>query len=179
MCSCVTRVLRSTPGGPTGSIARKDRSRKRLPPRDRVPLDAAGRPNQRWSLYFVSDALWNYRRFRVLNIVDDRTRESPGRIVDFSISGKRLARYLDELAAIHGYPEEPVHDNGQELTSRAMFEWSQRTGVRLRFIQPGKPTRNAYVESFMYRRPRGRKCFESDVDRRVRSCIRPVCAVLT
>lgn len=124
------------------------RRRKRLPPRDRIPLQAAERPNQRWSLDFVSDALWNYRRFRVLNIVDDCTRGGPGQIVDFSISGKRLARYLDELAAIHGYPEELVHDNGPELTSRAMFEWSQRTGVRLRFIQPGKPTRNAYVESF-------------------------------
>ena len=124
------------------------RKRKRLPPRDRVPLEPAARPNQRWSLDFVSDALWNARRFRVLNVVDDCSRECPGQIVDFSISGGRLARYLDDLAAIHGYPEELVHDNGPELTSRAMFEWSQRTGVRLRFIQPGKPTQNAYVESF-------------------------------
>ena len=124
------------------------RKRKRLPARDRIPLEAAMCPNQRWSLDFVSDALWNYRRFRVLNIVDDCTRESPGQIVDFSISGERLARYLDGLAQLHGYPEELVHDNGPELTSRAMFEWSQRTGVRLRFIQPGKPTQNAYVESF-------------------------------
>ncbi len=69
-------------------------------------------------------------------------------IVDFSISGKRLARYLDQLAIIHGYPDELVHDNGPELTSRAMFEWSHKTGVKLRFIQPGKPTQNAYVESF-------------------------------
>lgn len=124
------------------------RKRKRLPSRDRISLEAAERPNQRWSLDFMSDALWNYRRFRVLNIVDDCTRESPGQIVDFSISGERLARYLDELAVVRGYPEELVHDNGPELTSRAMFVWSQRTGVKLRFIQPGKPTQNAYVESF-------------------------------
>ena len=96
----------------------------------------------------MSDALWDHRRCRVLNIVDPCTRECPGPIVDTSISGKRLARYLDELAAIHGYPEELVHDNGPELTSRALFEWSQRTGVKQCFIEPGKPIQNAYVESF-------------------------------
>ena len=124
------------------------RKRKRLAHQDRIPLAAAVRPNQRWSLDFVSDGLWNGRRFRVLNIVDDCTRSCPGQIVDFSISGKRLTRYLDQLAILHDYPDELVHDNGPELTSRAMFEWSQKTGVKLRFIQPGKPTQNAYVESF-------------------------------
>ena len=112
------------------------------------PGEVPERPHQRWSLDFVSDALWDHRRCRVLNIVDPCTRECPGQSVDTSLSGKRLARYLDELAAIHGYPEELVHDNGPELTSRAMFEWSQRTGVKQRFIEPGKPIQNAYVESF-------------------------------
>ncbi len=124
------------------------RKRKRLAHRDRIPLKAAVRPNQRWSLNFVSDGLWNGRRFKVLNIVDDCTRVCPGQIVDFSISGKRLSRYLDQLAIIHSYPDELVHDNGPELTSLAMFEWSHETGVKLRFIQPGKPIQNAYVESF-------------------------------
>jgi putative transposase len=124
------------------------RRRKRLSPRDRTPLDAAERANQRWSLDFVSDALWNHRRFRVLNIVDDFTRECPGQIIDTSISGVRLARFLDELASTHGLPKEIVLDNGPELTSKAMFLWSQRTGVALRFIDPGKPIQNAYVESF-------------------------------
>lgn len=122
------------------------RKRKRLAHRDRIPLAAAVRPNQRRSLDFVSDGLWNERRFRGLNIVDDCTRGCPGQIVDFSISGKRLTRYLDQLAMTHGYPDELVHDNGPEPTSWTMFEWLQKTGVQLRFIQPGKPTQNAYVE---------------------------------
>jgi putative transposase len=124
------------------------RKRKRLPPRERIALAVPDRVNQRWSLDFVSDALWNDRRFRVLNIVDDFSRECPGQIVDTSISGARLARFLDELAVRYGLPQEIVMDNGPELTSRAMFEWSRRTGVALRFIEPGKPIQNAYVESF-------------------------------
>ena len=86
------------------------------------------------------------RCFRTLNIVDDFSRICPGQIVDFSVSGARLARFLDELAT--PLPREIVMDNGPELTSKAMFLWSQRTGVALRFIQPGKPIQNAFVESF-------------------------------
>jgi putative transposase len=69
-------------------------------------------------------------------------RFCPGQIVDLSISGARVARYLDELGERLGLPEEIVLDNGPEGTSRAMFEWSERTGVRLRFIEPGKPVRD-------------------------------------
>ena len=83
----------------------------------------------------------------MLNIVDDHSRVCPGQIVDVSISGARVARYLDDLALLHGLPEEIVLDNGPEGTSRAMFDWSERTGVRLRFIEPGKPVQNAFVES--------------------------------
>jgi len=121
------------------------RRRKRLAPRPHVPLVPPAAPNQRWSLDFMSDQLANGRRFRVLNIVDDLTRVCPGQIVDFSISGARLARFLDELNPL---PDEIVLDNGPELTSKAMFLWSQRTGVKLSFIQPGKPIQNAFVESF-------------------------------
>ena len=96
----------------------------------------------------MSDQLANCRRFRVLNIVDDCTRECPGQIVDFSISGERMARYLDELAMAIGLPEEIVLDNGPEGTSKAMFEWAERTSVQLRFIEPGKPVQNAFIESF-------------------------------
>lgn len=103
---------------------------------------------QRWSLDFMSDQLVDYRRFRILNIVDDHSRFCPGQIVDVSITGARLARYLDDLALLHGLPKEIILDNGPEGTSRAMFEWSERTGVLLRFIEPGKPVQNAFVESF-------------------------------
>ncbi len=125
----------------------RTKKRRKLPRRDRVAPQVPERPMQRWSLDFVSDQLADCRRFRVLNIVDDHSRLCPGQIVDVSISGARVARYLDDLALLHGLPEEIVIDNGPEGTSRAMFEWSERSGVRLRFIEPGKPVQNAFVES--------------------------------
>jgi putative transposase len=126
----------------------RTKKRRKLPRRDRIAPQVPDRPMQRWSLDFMSDQLADYRRFRILNIVDDHSRFCPGQIVDLSISGARVARYLDELGERLGLPEEIVLDNGPEGTSRAMFEWSERTGVRLRFIEPGKPVQNAFVESF-------------------------------
>jgi putative transposase len=126
----------------------RTKKRRKLPRRDRVPVQVPERPMQRWSMDFVGDQLADYRRFRVLNIVDDHSRICPGQIVDVSISGARIARFLDDLALRLGLPEEIVLDNGPEGTSRAMFDWSERTGVRLRFIEPGKPVQNAFVESF-------------------------------
>jgi putative transposase len=125
----------------------RTKKRRKLPRRDRIAPQVPERPMQRWSLDFVSDQLADCRRFRVLNIVDDHSRFCPGQIVDVSISGARVARYLDDLALLHGLPEEIILDNGPEGTSRAMFDWSERTGVRLRFIEPGKPVQNAFVES--------------------------------
>ena len=81
-------------------------------------------------------------------MVDNYSRECVGQIVDYSISGKRVSQWLDQLAVTRGRPESIVMDNGPEFTSKAMLVWSQRTGVELRFIQPGKPTQNAFVESF-------------------------------
>ena len=95
----------------------------------------------------VATASADCRRLRVLNIVDDHSRLCHGQIVDVSISGARVARHLDDLALLHCMPEEIVLDNGPEGTSRAMFDWSERTGVRLRFIKPDKPVQNALVES--------------------------------
>jgi putative transposase len=126
----------------------RTKKRRKLPRRDRVPVQVPERPMQRWSMDFVGDQLADYRRFRVLNIVDDHSRICPDQIVDVSISGARIARFLDDLALRLGLPEEIVLDNGPEGTSRAMFDWSERTGVRLRFIEPGKPVQNAFVESF-------------------------------
>jgi transposase InsO family protein len=84
----------------------------------------------------------------VLNVVDDHCRLCPGQIIDVSISGARVARFLDELALEFGLPVEIVLDNGPEGTSGAMLERSGRTGVRLGLIEPGKPVQNAYIESF-------------------------------
>jgi putative transposase len=115
--------------------------------RPRVPMIVPDGPNQRWSVDFVSDQLANGRRFRVFNVVDDYSRE-PFSGCRFLDQRRRLARELDQLASADRCPERIVMDNGPELTSKAMFFWSQRTGVKLHFIQPGKPTQNAFVESF-------------------------------
>ena len=126
----------------------RTKKRRKLPRRDRVAPQVPDRPMQRWSLDFMSDQLVDSRRFRILNLVADHRRFCPGQIVDLSISGARVARYFDELGERVGLPEEIVLDNGPEGTGRAMFDWSERTGVRLRFIEPGKPVQNAFVESF-------------------------------
>jgi len=97
---------------------------------------------------FVSDQLANGRRIRVPNVVDDFSRECVLQVVDFSISGQRLARELGRLSDRRPLPKTIVCDNGPEFTSKAMFFWSKHTGVKLHFIQPGKPTQNAFVESF-------------------------------
>jgi putative transposase len=104
--------------------------------------------NQRWSFDFVSDQLSDGRRFRILNVIDDYSRECVGQIVDTSISGFRVSRFLDQLKTTRGLPKVIVSDNGTEFTSKAMFFWSQKSYVKLHFIQPGKPTQNAFVESF-------------------------------
>jgi putative transposase len=124
------------------------RRRKRLARTPRVPLPLLHRANQRWSMDFMSDQLANGRRFRIFNLVDDFTRECVGQIVDFSISGHRIARYLDEISAKRSLPDAIVVDNGPEFTSKAMWFWSQKNDVALSFIRPGKPMENAFVESF-------------------------------
>jgi putative transposase len=96
---------------------------------------------------FLSDQQANGRRFRVLNVVDDFSRECALQVVDISIAGQRLARELGRLAAHRPLPKAIVCDNGPELTGKAMFFWSKQTSVKLHFIQPGKPTHNAIVES--------------------------------
>lgn len=125
----------------------RTKRRKKLV-RPRVPMTVPTAINERWSLDFVHDQLADGRRIRILNIVDDFSRKCVGQLVDTSISGVRLVRYLDELALSRPRPKTIVMDNGPELTSKAMFFWSQKTGVKLCFIQPGKPTQNAFVESF-------------------------------
>ena len=125
----------------------RTKRRKKLV-RPRMPMAVPTQANQRWSLDFVSDQLACGRRFRILNVVDDFSRESVGQLADLSISGQRVARFLNELARIRPLPKILVCDNGTEFTSKVMFFWSKETGTKLHFIQPGKPTQNAFVESF-------------------------------
>ncbi len=114
----------------------------------RRPILVPDRANQRWSLDFVSDALSDGQRFRVLCIVDDCTREALATVVDRSMSGRRMTRELDDLIRRRGKPDLIVSDNGTEMTSHAVLRWCQDTGVGWHYIAPGKPMHNAFVESF-------------------------------
>jgi putative transposase len=114
----------------------------------RAPMTIPQGPNQRWSLDFLSDAFIDGRRFRILAIVDDFTRECLCLVADTSLSGSRVARELDSIAIRRGWPVGVVSDNGTELTSMAMLKWSQDRRVEWHYIAPGKPTQNAFIESF-------------------------------
>jgi putative transposase len=116
--------------------------------RPRVPMAVPNNANARWSADFVHDELADGRRFRVLNIVDDFSRVCVGQLTELSISGERMVRYLDQLAQSRALPATLVLDNRPEMTSKAMFFWARRHGIKLHFTQPGKPTQNAFIESF-------------------------------
>jgi transposase InsO family protein len=130
-----------------GLTVRKRKSRRRaVGARAAPPVVAL--PNQRWSLDFVHDQLASGRRFRVLNVVDDVTRECLLAVVDTSISGRRVVRELADLVAARGKPGMIVSDNGTEMTSNAVLTWCGEKSVDWHYIAPGKPTQNGYVESF-------------------------------
>jgi putative transposase len=121
--------------------------RKKKLDRPRMPLVVPTACNIRWSMDFVSDQLSNGRRFRVLNVKDDHSKELVGQLTAYSISGAMVGRFLDQLIAERSAPNQITCDNGTEFTSKAMFFWQKSSGVKLAFIQPGKPTQNAFVES--------------------------------
>jgi putative transposase len=114
----------------------------------RAPMTVPQAANQRWSIDFVQDALDDGRRFRILNVVDDFTRECLASVLDTSLSGVRVVRELDRLCSVHGSPAMIVSDNGTELTSHAVLRWVEETGIEWHYIAPGKPMQNAFVESF-------------------------------
>jgi putative transposase len=130
-----------------GLAVKRRRGRKRATG-TRRPLDIPTRPNERWSLDFVSDVFGEARRFRMLGVIDDCTRECLGLVADTSLSGARVARELNAIIRLYGKPKTIVSDNGTELTSRAILEWQNESGVNWHYIAPGKPTQNAFIESF-------------------------------
>ena len=143
-----------------GLSVRKRKSRKRAVG-SRIAVPAPTSANRRWSLDFVHDQMVTGRRFRVLNIVDDVTRECLAAIPDTSISGRRVVRELTDLITRRGKPDmaRPWHDppdhappalsdNGTELTSNAVLQWCSEAGIEWHYTTPGKPTENAFVESF-------------------------------
>lgn len=109
---------------------------------------AVSRPNERWAMDFVSDYLAGGRRFRTLNVVDVFTRECLAIEVDFSLPSARVVRVLNELIWKYGLPESLRVDNGPEFISKALDLWASQHGVKLDFIDPGKPMQNGHVESF-------------------------------
>ena len=109
---------------------------------------APERANERWSLDFVHDVTRNGRKVRLLNVIDDFTRECLSIEVDTSLTGERVTRVLDQIVEMRGWPDAILTDNGPEFTSQVMEKWSYSSGVKHQFIEPGKPVQNAYVESF-------------------------------
>ena len=105
-------------------------------------------PNEQWSMDFMSDSLYDGRRFRVLTLVDNMSRESPAIAVDSGFSGQRVVAILNRLAGARGLPKSIQVDNGPEFTSKALDEWAHRHGVKLVFSRPGTPTDNPYIEAF-------------------------------
>jgi putative transposase len=128
------------------SLRRK--ARKRLTSGVRTLLPAPSRPNERWSMDFVSEVTAQGRRFRVFTLVDEFTREALALVVDTSLGGARVARALELVAAERGIPQLVVTDNGPEFSGRALDTWCYQHGVKHHFIRPGKPVENAYIESF-------------------------------
>jgi putative transposase len=126
----------------------RQRRRRRIRWTGAVSGPVATRANQRWSIDFVSDCVSTGRVIRMLTVVDDCTRECPTIEVDTSLGGLRVRRVLDRIASQRGLPEAIVLDNGPEFRGRALAAWSEERGVRLEFIQPGKPAQNAFAESF-------------------------------
>ncbi len=114
----------------------------------RAPMLIPTLPNDRWSLDFVSDQLTDGRRFRVLTVVDDCTRECLALVADTSLSGLRVARELEALIASRGRPRMIVSDNGTEFTSNAILGFADRQRIDWHYIAPGKPIQNAFIESF-------------------------------
>jgi putative transposase len=124
------------------------RAKKRLPERVKQPLSVPTAPNQVWSIDFMADSLTDGRRFRLLNIIDDFNRESLAIEVDTSLPCLRVIRVLERLIAQRGCPANIRCDNGPEFISHKLEEWcsDESRKITLRFIQPGRPMQNAYIE---------------------------------
>ena len=129
-----------------GLTVRKRRARRKAIG-TRAPILVEARANARWSLDFVHDQFGCGRRFRILNVVDDVTRECLAAIPDSSISGRRVARELTTLIERRGKPGMIVSDNGTELTSNAILDWCAAHQVAWHYIAPGNPMQNGFVES--------------------------------
>lgn len=136
----VLRVYRSL------NLKMRRKKKRRLPSRDKKELDVPSQLNETWSIDFMSDALTNGRRFRVLNVIDDHNRESLINEAYYSIPANRLVNSLKNLIHDRGKPIRIRTDNGPEFISKTFVEFCEAKGIQLQYIQPGKPAQNAYIE---------------------------------
>lgn len=124
------------------------RTKKRIPKMPRVPLIAPTEANSMWALDFMYDTLHYGRPFRTLNVIDESNREILAIEIDISLPAARVVRTLEQLEEIHGLPQAIRLDNGSELRSAVFMGWCESKGIELKFIQPGKPQQNAFIERF-------------------------------
>jgi putative transposase len=124
------------------------RTKRRVPQRVRQPLLVEPRMNAVWAIDFMRDTLYSGRVFRTLNVLDEANRGALGIDIAVSIPAARVVIFLEQMIDLHGRPDAIRCDNGPELTSQAFTEWCKTHDVELRFIQPGKPDQNAYIERF-------------------------------
>lgn len=126
----------------------RSKTKRRVIARERQPLEVPPIPNAVWSVDFVHDMLYSGRRFRTLNVMDEGVRECLAIEIDTSLPGARLVRVLEQLKGSQGLPAAIRCDNGPELISRQFVDWCEENAVEIKYIQPGKPNQNAYIERF-------------------------------
>lgn len=129
-------------------LNKKKRTRRRIPARIKTPLVSPTRPNETWSMDFMHDRLINGRKFRVLNVIDDFNREVLRIEPYFSITSKRVITILERLILEKGKPAAIRADNGPEFIAAELCDWCRERNITLRFIQPGRPMQNGFIERF-------------------------------
>jgi putative transposase len=124
------------------------KGKRRIPTRHPLPLQVSIKPCMCWSIDFMSDSLWDGRKFRVFNIIDDYNRQALWIEASLSLPAVRIIRVLDQVIEIYGKPDKLRMDNGPEFVSLAFSEWCKEKGIQMEYIKPGKPMQNGFIERF-------------------------------